>query len=214
MKNRFATALVRTVSKIPVKIRVSMCIFVYALVMAMVKSRSDGIWCLIAVLFCLTGDVALNHKKDRHRQTSKDFEVGMFMFMMAHICYTITYLVLMHREYSQAFEHGYNWLLFILCDCFLFVGIFEPLTERVNLGKYEIAIMVYTMVIVTSFTTTFFYANCVKSIASTACIGAALMVLSDLIIAFEKFGHYENHSTRRLVWITYVAGQFLMITFA
>ncbi len=212
--NRFATAFGKALSKVPVKIKVSFCLLFYALVLAIVKGRTDGILCLIAMTFCFAGDVALNHRKNRNEQTSRDFKVGMAMFMVAHVFYAATYFARISNEYANVLEAGPNWLLFLVVDGLLFFVIAETLNERLDMEKYEMAVLVYTMLITTSFCMTFFYANLAKSISSLACVGGAALVASDLVIAFERFANYETNRTRVFVWVSYVAGQFLMITFA
>jgi len=212
--NRFATAMVKTPAKVPVKIKISFCIFIYAVVMACVKRRIDGIFCLIAVIFCFAGDVALNHRKNHNEQTSKDFKIGMIMFMIAHVLYSITYYARMLNEYPQVVDRGCNWLVFLVVDVFLILTITETIGERLDFGKYEFAIILYMAVISTSFSMTFCYANIAKSISSLACVGGAALVISDLIIAIEKFAHYKTQKTRVMVWVTYIVGQILMITFA
>ncbi len=212
--NRFASALVGVLEKVPVKIKVSFCILFYALVLAIVKGRSDGTICLIAVLFCFAGDVALNYRKNRNDRTNKDFMTGLILFMIAHVFYAATYFARMLNEYSQVLDRGPNWLLFLIVDGLLMFTIAENMNERLDFGKYDVAVIAYTAVISTSFCMTFFFANTAKSISSLACVGGALLVASDLVIAIEKFTHYETRKTRIIVWVTYVVGQILMITFA
>ncbi len=212
--NRYAIAIGRTIANVPIKIKVSFCILSYAIAMAIAKNRPDSTCCVFAVLFCFSGDVALNHKKEHKQQTNTDFKIGMIMFMVAHILYITTYFLLIQREYSDVIERGANWFLFLIVDSLLLFGIAEVLYERIDFGKYKIVILVYMLIITSSFTMTFCYANIAKSFSSLACVGAAALVISDLIIAFEKFAHYETHKTRMLVWITYVVGQLLIITFA
>ena len=211
---RIAIACVRAVANVPLKIKVSFGILVFAMLMAIIKSRPDGTWCLFAVLFCFAGDIALNHTKDRRKRSSRDFMVGMVLFSIAHILYSITYFLRIYYEHSYLLESGYNWTLFLCIDCVLFLAFFSIMNENMILGKYYVAVFVYTIVIMTTFTMTFFYANSAKSISSWACLGSALLIVSDGVIAVEKFTNYETKKTRAIVWFSYVIGQLIMITFA
>ncbi len=211
---RIAIACVRAVANVPWKIKVSFGLLVFAMLMAIIKSRPEGKWCLIAVIFCFAGDIALNHKKNRNKRTNRDFIIGMVMFIIAHILYTITYFLRIYHEYSYLLDSGYNWTLFICLDCVLFLAFFSIMNENMILGKYDVAVFVYTIVIMTTFTMTFFYANSAKSISSLACLGSALLVVSDGVIAVEKFTYYETKKTRAVVWVSYVIGQLLMISCA
>ncbi len=113
---RIAIACVRAVANVPLKIKASFGLLVFAMLMAIIKSRIDATWCLIAMLFCFAGDIALNHDKDRSKRSTNDFIVGMLMFMLAHVAYAITYFMRIREMYPESLAQGINWTLFIVVD--------------------------------------------------------------------------------------------------
>lgn len=212
--NRFAIACKKVWMMIPFKVVLSACILVYAIIMALHKQRLSGWFCVVAVTFCFLGDIALNHRKNHAKQTENSFKAGMLMFFLAHLFYFITYFTLLSVNFNDVLGFGGNWILFALVDIGMFFTVSEFMTQMMDFGEYDTPVLVYTLMIMTMLCMTIFYSILSSSINSLAAFGAASLVISDAIITFEKFAHMETRRTRILVWVTYVAGQLVMITFA
>ena len=200
-------------NKVPTKIWVSVCILMYAIIMAVCKKSVDATFCAFAVGFCFLGDVSLNHRRYHKEQTEYDFKVGMIMFLIAHVLYAIAYFVLIERQYRIYLEPGANWLLFMAVLLLLFVLTSTAIEEHMDFGEYELMVVVYTLAIMLDFTMVLFYSNLSKNIHSLAVFGAAALVVSDFLIAYEKFAFEKKSDARirKMIWILYVGGQILMI---
>ena len=202
-------------SKIPTKIVASFMILIYAITMAVIKERMDAIICIIAVIFCFFGDISLNHKVNHSEQTNRDFIIGLAMFAIAHIFYTISYAVKVEFFYSNIAMKPINWLPFLALDIALILFIDMIIKKYTNISpNYNRIILIYIIIIVTDFSMILFYAVLEKSVNSTAVFGIVFLIISDFLIAFEKFANVKNLVIRKLVWIFYILGQIIVILFA
>ncbi len=212
--SRIALTCKKVVRMVPFKVVMSACILMYAIIMALYKNRTSSWFCIVAVVFCFLGDIAFNHQKNHKALRDEDFKAGMAMFFLAHLFYSITYFILIDTNYKYVLEFGGNWIIFAGVDIGMFFTVSEFMMQRIEFGEYEVGVVIYTLMILTTLCMTLFYSILSNSIGSLSVFGAASLVISDIIIAFERFAHMKTRKTRILVWVTYVFGQLVMITFA
>ena len=136
------------------------------------------------------GDVSLSFKTETH------FLVGLGFFLLAHIAYTVTFAL----EQPYAWD---KWWMAALLGIFA-IGMAVLLFPK--LGAMRVPVLVYVSVIL-----------CMGVFATlrpgpqawVLIAGAGLFMLSDSIIAFNKFLQpipYAHH----FIMVTYYAGQYLI----
>lgn len=134
--------------------------------------------------FSLLGDVWLMLPSDR-------FVAGLVSFLLAHICYGAAFVTRGWQTLSPV------WLIpFALYG----VGIVQVLSPR--LGRLRLAVSLYLGVIL-------IMAWLATGAHALAAVGAALFVISDSVLAFEKFVRAWGPG-RWVVLSTYWAAQWLI----
>jgi uncharacterized membrane protein YhhN len=134
--------------------------------------------------FSLLGDVWLMWPSDR-------FVAGLVSFLLAHLCYGVAFVTRGWETLSPV------WLIpYALYG----VGILQVLSPR--LGRLRLAVVVYMGVILTM-------AWLATGAQALAAVGAALFVVSDSVLAYEKFVRAWRPA-RWVVLSTYWAAQWLI----
>jgi len=155
---------------------------------------------LSALLFSWLGDVTLEF------QVKNDifFMIGLACFLIAQVIYLISFFS----------TKGQNVLFFKKIYLILPVivyGVFMISLLNKGLGEMKIPVIIYTLVILTMLTSAL---NREKKVSRQSYIlvlvGAMLFVLSDSIIAIDKFG-YPFALSGIAVMITYITAQYLII---
>ncbi|MFX0102433.1 MAG: lysoplasmalogenase [Candidatus Hodarchaeota archaeon] len=152
-------------------------------------------WLVVIGLFCgLAGDILLLDKNNE-----KAFMLGLVAFLVGHILYVITFWSL----------NAAPWI-YILLFPYAVIGIFIFKFLKPDLGYKKIPVIVYTAVILLmSFATiTRFYSSSPTS-ASLVFIGGVSFIISDVILAINKFKGEIKYGTVYNM-LTYILGQFLI----
>jgi alkenylglycerophosphocholine/alkenylglycerophosphoethanolamine hydrolase len=156
---------------------------------AYIPGRAGMLLC-IGFILSAGGDVSLSF------QSELNFMVGLGLFLLAHVAYTITF----------SMQKPYNWGKWWMALLLVGFGVFMAVLLFPKLGEMRPPVLVYLSVIL-----------CMGVFATlrpgpqawTLIAGATLFMLSDSIIALNKFltpvpyAHYY-------IMVTYYAGQYLI----
>ena len=153
---------------------------------------------ILGLSFSVLGDVLLMFVDS----SPNYFIQGLVAFLCAHVMYILVFLK--HRNNSM------NPLWFILILLVYASGLFYLLKD--GLGELLIPVVVYMSIILTMGTTAFLRkGNVSKGSYNWVFIGAILFIISDSILALNKFYEEFWHSSISIM-ITYALAQYF-ITF-
>ncbi len=155
---------------------------------------------LLAMFFSWAGDVAL----EIPGQSAGLFITGLLCFMTTHILYFVVFYITPGRSI------GPKKLFFFILPVYLFgVALLCYLYD--DLGDMRIPVIVYTAILLSMLAAAITRINKVSRLSFyLVLIGAALFIISDSLLAINKFSQPLPNST---LWImsTYVTGQFLIV---
>lgn len=156
-------------------------------------------WILAALLFSFAGDVLLMFEE----KNSIFFLLGLSSFLLAHIFY----IVFFHQVRLKEKVKGNPWLLVVVVIYYAaLVTLLSP-----YLADMKIPVLVYGIVISFMFMLAMhmlFIKN--KSAGQWMMIGALLFVMSDSILAINKF--YQSFEMAGiLIMLTYGIAQFFIV---
>jgi len=152
-------------------------------------------WVTAGLVLSLGGDVALMLKTDRA------FLVGLVLFLLAHIIYSIGFTV----------PNGFQPQDLISGALLLVIGILVYVYLRPGLGRMQGPVIFYIAVIcfmVNRAVSTFFGEAFTTTQAWLLTVGATLFWLSDLVLAVNRFRH--PFEANRLSLFLYFGGQLLI----
>lgn len=151
----------------------------------------------MALLFSLLGDVLLMF--DEHSSTN--FILGLLAFLVAHIMYILVFLK--HRNPSKN-ANGFGIILLIYA-----LVLFYFLKN--GLGEMLMPVLVYMTVILTMSITAFLRKGKVTKISyHFVFLGAVLFMISDSILALDKF-HAAIPFSSILIMLTYAMAQYFIV---
>lgn len=147
---------------------------------------------IVAGLLCsLAGDIFLMLPRDR-------FVAGLVSFLLAHGCYLVAFT-----------SGGFRWTLWPLA-LLLVVGIAVLGALWPRLGDYRLPVLVYLLIIVAmAWQAATRWNDLHTTAAGLAALGAALFVLSDSVLAWNRFGR-PFRAAQAVVLSTYFAAQWLI----
>ncbi|MGJ8592412.1 MAG: lysoplasmalogenase [Aquaticitalea sp.] len=152
---------------------------------------------VMALLFSLLGDVLLMF--DEHSSTN--FILGLLAFLVAHIMYILVFLK--HRNPSKN-ANGFGIILLIYA-----LVLFYFLKN--GLGEMLMPVLVYMTVILTMSITAFLRKGKVTKISyHFVFLGAVLFMISDSILALDKF-HAAIPFSSILIMLTYAMAQYFIV---
>jgi uncharacterized membrane protein YhhN len=152
-----------------------------------------------ALLFSWFGDVTLEF------QTKNDifFMIGLACFLIAQLIYLVAFFSIKGQN-VLFFNKIYLLLPVIVYGVFVISLLYK------GLGEMKVPVIIYTMVILTMLTSAL---NREKKVNRQSYIfvlsGAILFVLSDSMIAIDKFG-YPFALSGIAIMITYITAQYLI----
>lgn len=152
-------------------------------------------WAILIALACsLVGDIFLMLPSDR-------FIAGLASFLLAHIAYSVAFM----SQWQGAQHVG----LLLLCAS---VGMVAFLFLRPVLGAFTVPVAVYVMVItVMAYAAWLYWTQTQSQAALLASLGATLFVLSDFILAINRF-RYAFRAATALIMTTYFVAQGLFVS--
>jgi len=172
--------------------------------------KADGNWplssryFLLGLCFSVLGDTLLMFVKTGGEMF---FLLGLGSFLLAQLSYVMAFFKFPNFKSGTIWRN--KWLIFP----FLFIlgGLLWVLWS--SLGAFLVPVVVYASVIVAMFAFSFNMRNRVSNEVFTMLYGgAALFVLSDLIIAMKKFKYPEmpENTSGVAIMATYLLGQVLL----
>lgn len=154
---------------------------------------------LIALLFSTAGDILLM----KSGQYAHFFLLGLSAFLLAHIFYIRTYLRMNKKQ--QGYLYQRRWL--ILPFITFLVALLGWLWNNIPMAMKG-AVVIYAATITTMALFSLHIRDCLTGNYSWwLFIGAVLFVLSDSLIAINKFGHAFPEA-RVAIMSTYIFGQY------
>ena len=155
-------------------------------------------WIIIALLFSWLGDVLLMLQGDN----SVFFLLGLSAFLLAHMCYILFFHFVRTRENVKS--RWYLLLIVVVYYTFL-ISILSPW-----LGEMKLPVRIYGIVISFMFMLAMhmlFIKN--KTAGLSMMIGASLFVISDSVLAINKF-YQPFPQAAVIIMLTYGLAQFFI----
>ncbi len=163
-------------------------------------------FCFIAMIFCFIGDVCLNCMPIEKRPHSLLY-IGAGAFMIGHIFYAIAYFEMIQSNSYSFFNTGSY-----IAIGFMILFLIGSSICAIKQGTKPIMLLVfgvYILVIGFNFVTICSYSYMAERVSW---IGALAFLGSDFIIGCETVFKLKKDFLRKLVWILYPLGQFLIIS--
>ncbi|MEY8848437.1 lysoplasmalogenase [Psychroserpens sp. XS_ASV72] len=159
--------------------------------------KSMRLLMILALLFSLFGDISLMFDN----LSSSYFIIGLVSFLLAHIMYILVFLK--HRNTSSR-PLGFLGLLLLYA-----ISLFFYLKD--GLGDMLVPVMVYMIVILGMATSAFLRRKSVNTKSFTwVLIGAILFLVSDSILAIDKFHHALPLSSVSIM-LSYALAQYCIV---
>ena len=164
------------------------------------KSDKQNQTMLVALIFCLAGDIILLF--------DKGFIFGLAAFLIGHIFYILTFI-----KDNDGFHLKKNRMSYLLLGA-IFAGLLALfiLIPHVD-GALKIPIFIYTVTILTMLVTVFnrFKPSVSKTSYNLVLIGAVLFIISDFCLAFNQFVQ-SLPDAHFIVMLTYGVAQYFIFT--
>lgn len=152
---------------------------------------------LLALIFSLLGDILLMFVG----QSPDYFILGLMSFLLAHICYCLVFLI------SRNPKTNFAGATAVLCS-YAF-GLFYLLKD--GLGNLLIPVLIYMVVILMMVMTAFLRQKKVPTKSFILVfIGALLFVISDSILALNKF-YMPLKFSGMSIMLSYALAQYLIV---
>ena len=178
---------------------ITILLFIYCIEKAKAKIKSIS-FLLIALIFSLAGDFFLLFDAINPSL----FIFGLISFLIAHVFYILLFLKI--KKTNRPSQKPYWWL--ILLVSMYTVSLFLLLYN--SLGSLKIPVLIYASVLSMMFLSSA-HAFDINKISGKLCIaGAALFVMSDSLLAINKF-YFPFSSAGLLVMLTYSFAQLFIV---
>ncbi|MBQ6992461.1 MAG: hypothetical protein IJN50_06120 [Clostridia bacterium] len=188
------------------KLFISFCLLVLAFLIRMARPEwPSALFCSAAMGLCFVGDTCLNSMPIEKRPHALLY-TGAGAFMVGHVCYAIAYIKNIIANSYAYFNPG-TYIAIGFMICFLIVAavcIKGKKLSPVMIGVFGF----YIFVIGFNFISICSYSYSAKSLAW---IGALWFLASDFIIGIETIFKLKKDILRKLVWLLYPAGQFIIL---
>lgn len=179
---------------------VALCLFYIASQRA--NERKVSILVLMALLFSWFGDILL-----LRQETTKYFILGLAAFLLAHIFYILAYR--QHRWKGATGLLATQKVRLSFPVILTGTGLIVILYGR--LGDFRIPVIVYALILMIMVTEALFrYGQTSSRSFWCVSVGAALFMLSDSLIAVNKFQKVIDNASF-YVMATYLMAQYLII---
>jgi len=150
------------------------------------------LWIGIGLLLSSLGDIYLMHPKDKFIQ-------GLGAFLFAHLAYSIAFFSAVDMQVNA-------WIFLTL----LSIGTLIYLLLLPSLGNWKLPIAVYSLGILAMAWGTIEHWNAaLGSGAGYAVLGALIFIVSDVVLAVDRF-RSQSAFSRHVIMITYYTAQILL----
>jgi len=170
-------------------------------------SRVAAHWLMfLALIFSWSGDVVLElpHVLEQPQMNDVLFMAGLICFMITHVLYFVVFCL------TPGANHALKKFYLFMLPVFIYGAALLYFLFR-DLGDMRIPVIVYTVVLLAMLVAAI---NRYKKVSRPSyrlvLLGAILFVLSDSLLAVNKFSHPFKCSSA-LIMSTYIAGQFLIV---
>lgn len=168
-----------------IKIVPLLCFILFIILLPPTLNSPFKNWLTYGLLFCMFGDATLHW-----------FLVGLFFFLVGHICYIIAFLKIKVVSPSK-----------VAMLLLLFYGIIIAAWVVGNIFKSGNALLTIGVIIYIAVILTMVWAA-LQTQQTTLIMGALLFLISDSILALNMFVTSIDHSTL-LIMSTYYTAQFM-----
>jgi uncharacterized membrane protein YhhN len=161
-----------------------------------VRNLTYTVGVIIGLLLSFGGDIALMFQEDR-----KAFTVGLALFLLGHIAYTVVFMLL----------GAFSAWDFLSAGILVAIGVSFYLLIRSNLGAMQVPVIAYIVVIsvmVNRAGSTLASPVFGVGQAVMVLVGAALFYISDVILAANRF--WKPWEYNRISLGFYYGGQLLI----
>ncbi len=164
-------------------------------------------WVLTALLFATLGDVLLMLVEGSNMEFTL-FLSGLSAFLVTQLCYNLGFVRFPNYSKGKLVKSPWLGVPFFA----LWLGMLIYLWPELD-GLMRIAITLYSVIIITMAANAFnLLGRTDQKMALIIGVGALLFVLSDSLIAINKFkANVELPSPRLFIMSTYILGQFLIV---
>lgn len=151
-----------------------------------------SMWIGVGLILSSLGDMFLMHPKDKFIQ-------GLSAFLLAHFAYSMAFFSVVDGAVNI-------WIFFSL----LSVGTLVYLLLLPSLDQWKLPIAVYSLgILAMAWGTIEHWNSSVGSGAGYAVLGAFIFIISDLVLAIDRFRSSSAFS-RHVIMITYYTAQSLL----
>lgn len=170
-------------------------VLIFIIAFANWTARKDfySLWISIGLLFSLAGDVFL-------LRSDHFFTLGLFAFLLTHIAYLIAFT--RDARFPARFSAWALYLLFAAA-CYFFLFSWLPPALHISVAIYAVLLVSMAAQAMGRFL------NRRTASAQFAAIGGLFFVLSDGLLAFDRF-YKPIHLAPLLVLLPYYAAQWLI----
>lgn len=174
------------------------CLVVYTLVQHFADNNIKR-YLLLALLFSLAGDLFLLFDKEG----SSNFIYGLLSFLLAHLFYILLFI------YSRKKQMLKGWNPLVAIILLIYVASFFYLLSP-KLGSLKIPVLIYALVLGAMLLCAWHaFDRKHRIVRQLVLLGAVLFVLSDSLLAINKFYHAFPYSGIA-VMTTYALAQLLI----
>lgn len=163
--------------------------------------------CVIAMFFSFIGDIALN-SKPLEKRSHLLLYIGAFFFMVSHLIYASAYYLMISDSGKTFINTGAYLAYYFMALVFIASIACMGITKKTIKPIMVLVFLLYIAVVSINFITICSYS---WSSNSLSFIGAISFLVSDYIIGIENVFKIKSDTLRKLVWIFYPIGQFLII---
>ena len=157
-----------------------------------------AIWVIVALCLGLIGDVLLVFADNL-----KFFILGLVSFLLGQVCYAIVFARFV----------GFSWIDAVVYAVVIGATLIAYSRAKLDLGKMKIPVLVYVLVIAFMFVmavSTIYKSGFSSAAVGLIVAGAALFAMSDIVLAFVRFGRSPHRSLRAVNLSTYYFAQILL----
>lgn len=156
------------------------------------STDSYALFIAIGLLVSAIGDLFLMHPKDK-------FLSGLTCFLLAHLLYSYAF-------FGQADDHFTCWLPMVLAA----IGITVYLLLLPTLSSMRVPVAVYTVaILIMAWGAIEVWLDVQNPFAACAALGASIFIVSDVVLAIDRFRSSSAFS-RHVIMITYYSAQLLL----
>lgn len=191
--------------KTMLKMTLSVCLLLLAIVAAIVKKTPYTFLALPGMLLGVHGDYCLTQTPAVRRRYKEPFLVGAMSFLIGHLFYIAAFLM------TPRVSSGAFWGALAVYAILTVVMWLLSIRKAAGAPALRIALLVYALVIGLMASLGFALAYGRGGAFWMVAAGGALFVISDGLIGLNEFAGVKIRNAGTWIWATYVPAQLLII---